>query len=151
MTTYSIALFVHIVGALLLFALLTYEGAGLRFGFASANMNRIVGPVSLIAILVPGLYLVANGTGWPAWVSVGFVSWLLIAALGTFTGVQVMRGRMAAPAAAMSWFVRVGIAFGVVFDMTVKPNALTAVLAVALGAAAAAVAATVVSRRRATA
>src|SRR5919201_6443853 len=63
MTLYRIALFVHVVGALLLFATLTVEGIGLRSlrrattvdqardGSSVARLTRVVGPVSALAIL----------------------------------------------------------------------------------------------------
>ena len=54
MTLYSIALFLHIVGAVVLFVLLTVEG--LRQGTKGARLNRIFGPISALLILVPGLY-----------------------------------------------------------------------------------------------
>ncbi len=135
MNLYSIALFVHIVGALLLFVLLTIEGASLRAGIPTGQLNRVLGPISGLAILVPGLYLVAAGTGWKGWVAVGFTSWVLIAVASAVTGVSLMRGRMSRRTAAMSWLVRVGMALGVVFDMTVKPDATVAIVAVVVGAA----------------
>ena len=46
MNAYSIALFLHIVGAMVLFALLAVEGAGYRVGFDSARLNRVLGPIS---------------------------------------------------------------------------------------------------------
>jgi hypothetical protein len=130
---YSFALFVHIVGAVLLFVLLTIEGAGLRAGFATANVNRILGPISALAILVPGLYMMAMGPGWKAWVAVGFATWLLIAVLGAATGISVMSGRMSNRAAMISWLIRIGMAVGVVFDMTVKPDLIVSVGAVLAG------------------
>jgi hypothetical protein len=133
MDLYSIALFVHIVGALLLFVLLTIEGIGLRVGFASASVNRVLGPVSALAILVPGLYMVATQAGWNGWVAVGLVSWVLIAAVGTVTGISVLRGRMSRRAATISWLIRIGMALGVVFDMTVKPGLLVSITAVLAG------------------
>jgi hypothetical protein len=57
MTLYSIALFVHIIGALLLFALLMFEGSTLRQGTTGARFNRILGPTSALLILAPGLYM----------------------------------------------------------------------------------------------
>src|SRR5207302_1561493 len=93
MNLYSIALFVHIVGALLLFVLLTIEGVSLRAGIAAGQLNRVLGLISGLAILVPGLYLVAAGTGWKGWVAVGFTSWALIVVVGAVTGVILMRGR----------------------------------------------------------
>lgn len=140
MSLYSVALFVHIVGALLLFVLLTIEGVGLRVGFSSAPMNRILGPISAVAILVPGVYMMWALVGWTGWVAVGIATYVLIAVVGAFTGISVMRGRMSDRTATVSWLIRVGMALGVVFDMTVKPNLVVSVLAViaglALGAAA---------------
>src|SRR5258708_38180811 len=128
MSLYSIALFVHIVGALLLFVLLTIEGVGLRAGFATAQLNRILGPISALAILIPGFYM-ASQLGWKPWVAVGLTSWILIAVGGAFTGISVMRGRMGSRTATISWLVRIGMALGVVFDMAVKPGPGAPVLA----------------------
>ena len=134
MTLYSIALFLHIVGAVLLFVLLTVEGFTLRQGTTGARFNRTVGPISALLILVPGLYMVAAGVGWAAWVAVGIVSWVLIAVIGVFTGISVLRGRLSARTASISWAARVGMAVGVVFVMTVKPGLLAATAAVIAGA-----------------
>jgi hypothetical protein len=135
MSLYSIALFLHIVGALLLFVLLTIEGVGLRQGFTAARLNRVLGPLSALAILVPGLYMSASQWGSKGWVVVGITSWVLIAVAGAATGISVLAGRLTTRGAAASWSIRVGIALGVVFIMTVKPDLLLAVVAVAAGAA----------------
>ena len=132
---YSIALFAHIVGALLIFVLLTIEGLGLRFGFPYAQLNRVLGPVSALAILVPGVYMMAVQWGWAGWIETGIVSYVVIAAVGAFTGIQVMRGRLDVQAATVSWLVRIGVALGVVFDMTLKPNLAESVAAVIVSAA----------------
>src|SRR2546430_1034142 len=146
MDLYSIVLFVHIVGALLLFVLLTVEGVGLRAGFTSAPLNRVLGPISALAILFPGLCLMKAGWGWTGWVVVGIVTWFGIAVVGAGTGVAVKRRRLSNSAATISWLLRVGMALGVVFDMTVKPNLLVSVLAVAIGMGLGAVAS--LARRR---
>ncbi len=135
MSLYSIALFFHIVGALLLFVLLTIEGVGLRQGFMAARLNRVLGPISALAILVPGLYMSASHWGWKGWVVVGITAWLLIAVGGAATGIGLLAGRLTTRAAAASWSIRVGIALGVVFIMTVKPDLPLAITAVAAGAA----------------
>src|SRR6478672_7911700 len=106
MTLYSIALFLHIVGALLLFVLLTVEGVTLRNGTTGARFNRVLGPISALLILVPGLFMVASGAGWQTWVGIGFVSWLLIAVIGTITGITLLRGSLSARTAAISWSAR---------------------------------------------
>lgn len=134
MSLYSIALFVHIVGALLLFVLLTVEGVALRQGFMAARLNRVLGPISALAILVPGFYMtasqVANG-----WIVVGVTSWVLIAVVGAATGIGLLAGRINTRTAVASWSIRVGLALGVVFIMTVKPDLLVSVIAVVAGAA----------------
>ncbi|HET7338628.1 MAG TPA: hypothetical protein VFK22_03705 [Candidatus Dormibacteraeota bacterium] len=135
MDLYSIALFQHIVGALLVFVLLTIEGLALRFGFPYAQLNRILGPVAALLVLVPGLYMMKVQWGWTGWVVTGLVAYVLIAAIGAYTGIRLMGGRMDARAAIISWLVRVGVALAVVFDMSVKPNAVASVLAVVVGAA----------------
>lgn len=147
MDLYSIALFAHIVGALLVFVLLTIEGLGLRFGFAYAQLNRAFGPVSALLILVPGLYMMKAQWGWTGWVVTGLASYALIAVVGAYTGVRVMRGGMDRSRAAMSWLVRIGIALGVVFDMSVKPDGLMSVLVVLVGIALGAAAALVLRRQ----
>ena len=134
MSLYSIALFVHIVGSLLLFVLLTVEGAALRQGFMAARLNRVLGPISALAILVPGVYMVASQWGWSSWVVVGIASWALIAGAGAATGIGLLTGRLNTRVAALSWSIRVGMALGVVFIMTVKPDLSLAVIAVAAGA-----------------
>jgi hypothetical protein len=140
MSLYAIALFVHVVGAVLVFVLLTVEGVGLRSGMAAAQLSRVLGPISALAILVPGFYMAAQ-TGWHAWTAVGLASYAVIAGLGAYTGINVMRGKMSSGAAAISWLVRIGIAMGVLFDMTTKPEAVVAVAAVVVAAGLAAAAA----------
>ena len=115
--------------------LLTVEGVGLRAGFPSAAVNRVLGPISALAILFPGIYMMRAQWGWDGWIVVGIAAWFLIAVLGTGTGIGVMRGSISSRAATFSWLMRVGMALGVVFDMTVKPDLLVSVVAVVAGTA----------------
>src|SRR4029077_10234896 len=133
MSLYPIALFVHIVGALLLFALLTIEGVALRVGIAAAPVGRTLGPISALAILVPGLYMMATQWGVKGWIAVGIASWVLIAVGGAVTGMGARRGRIGSRAATISWLARIGMALGVVFEMTLKPDTLVGVAAVLVG------------------
>jgi hypothetical protein len=135
MSLYSIALFTHIVGAVLLFVVLTVEGLGLRFGFSAAPLNRVAGPISLVAILVPGFYMMASSWGWTGWIVTGITTYAVIAAVGAFTGIRVMQQRMSNGAATISWLARVGMATGVLFDMTLKPNLVVSVAVVLVAAA----------------
>jgi hypothetical protein len=164
MSLYSIALFLHVVGALLLFATLTLEGVALRQMRRAASsgeaqnatailrLNRIIGPVSLVGVLVPGLYMMATTWGWVAWIVVALAAYVLIAVFGAVNGIriqalasklaaesvppsQALRDRLIDPQFVAFWCGRVGIATGVVFLMTVKPGVVVAVLAVVIGAA----------------
>jgi hypothetical protein len=74
----------------------------------------------------------ATSWGWQGWILVSLVSWLLLAAGGAFTGIQLMKGRLDRQSATVSWLVRVAMALGVVFVMTVKPAAVVAVAVVVI-------------------
>jgi hypothetical protein len=156
MTLYSIALFLHVVGALLLFVTLTVEGVALRQLHRAATteaaqgaatllrLNRIVGPLSALGVLVPGLYMTATSWGLVGWIVVALVSWVLIAVLGAVNGIRILSLERSNavltgirnPGFLISWLTRVGIALGIVFLMSVKPGAIAAISTVVLGAAA---------------
>jgi len=169
MTLYSIALFLHVVGALLLCVTLTVEGVALRQlrraamteaaqgAAAFLRLNRIVGPLSALGVLIPGFYMTATSWGWVAWIVVALVSWLAIAVLGAVNGIRIValeRSQAALltglrnPMFLISWMTRVGIALGIVLLMTVKPGAVAAVLAILVAAAAGAASGVVLSRMR---
>jgi len=135
MNLYSFALFAHIVGAILVFVLLTIEGLGLRIGFNYAQLNRVLGPVSALLILVPGLYMMSAEWGWAGWIVTGIASYALIAGAGAYTGISVMRGRMNRSTAVVSWLARIGMTLGVAFVMTVKPSLVLSVVSVLVGVA----------------
>jgi len=147
MSLYSITLFVHISGAMLLMVLLAIEGFSLRKGVAAGRLQQVLGPITLVAILVPGFYMAAQ-IGWHAWTEVGLTTYVLIAAAGIYTGVSVMRGRLSTATASVSWLIRTGLAAGVVFDMTVKPDMLGSIAAIVVAAALALTAVPAVRRVR---
>ena len=167
MFLYSIALFLHVIGALLLFVMLTVEGIALRQLHRAAateaaqgaaallRLNRMVGPLSALGVLVPGVYMTVTTWGWVAWIVVALISWALIAVLGAVSGIRILAlersgalltGIRQSPFL-VSWFTRVGVAMGIVFLMTLKPGALAAAFAVALGAAVGAALGITLSRR----
>ena len=102
MNLYSIALFLHVVGALLLFVTLAVEGVALRQlsqaattelargAAAMLRLNRIVGPLSALGVLVPGLYMTVTSWGWVAWIVVALASWVVIAVLGAVNGIRIL-------------------------------------------------------------
>lgn len=156
---YSISLFLHIVGALGLFASLAIEQAALVNLRRAASteqarewlslmraLQRIQGPSALL-LLVTGLYMMITSWRGQAWAASGLVGMVLMAIIGMVVSGRRMKGvglampaaegplpltvrdRLADPALRMSAFVRVGLALGIVFNMSVKPSTSGAVAA----------------------
>ncbi len=156
---YSISLFLHIVGALGIFASLAFEQAALlNLGRASTTaqarewlsllraMARIQGPSALV-LLATGLYMMATRWTHQAWAGLGLVGMVLMAIIGaTVTGRRMkvigravpagdgplpaaLRERLSDSALRMSASVRVALALGIVFNMSVKPGTAGAVAA----------------------
>src|SRR5207247_1498985 len=94
MVGYALAVFLHIVGALGLFAALALEWASLynlrRVATAAQAREwakllsalRFVGGPSALTILVTGLYMMATRWGGQGWIGAGLAGLVLIAALG---------------------------------------------------------------------
>ncbi|MCL4531493.1 MAG: hypothetical protein M1282_19075 [Chloroflexi bacterium] len=152
MTTFSIALFVHILGAMIYFVAFGLEQASLAslrratlVGQAREWLNvfswlRWLGPISLILILLSGFYMMAIAVGWTAWIVVTLISMVLIAVIGgAVAGTRMgaieqmiakengqmssaLRQRLSDPLLSISMQVRTAIALGIVFLMTIKPN-----------------------------
>jgi hypothetical protein len=171
MTLYAFALFVHIVGSLLLCTAFTAEGIGLiQLRRASSDaaiqqwegvigLGRIFGPASVVTILASGLYMMISSWGWVPWIAVGLFAWVLIAVLGAVNGIrlnltvrQISAGALPRTAVqrrafVISWLTRLSLAVGVVFLMTNKPDLLAALVSVVVAAAIGVAAGVVLSRR----
>lgn len=159
MTLYAFALFVHIVGSLLLSTAFTAEGiglfqlrrattiAGVRQWEGVTGLARIFGPASVVTILASGLYMMVTSWGWVPWLAVGLFAWVLIAVLGAVNGIRMsltVRHIVgdAPPGTGLqsrgfviSWVTRLSIAVGIVFLMTNKPDLLPGLLAILVAAA----------------
>lgn len=105
MLFYSLALFVHILGAFGLIAALTLEAIGLRglrrasrsdealmwLGISRGLVLRLA-PTSLGLILVTGLYMTATRWGWQGWILAALGSLVLLAVVGAVgTGIPMSR------------------------------------------------------------
>ena len=148
---YSILLFLHIVGALGLFASLAFEQAALlNMRRASNNaqvrewlslfgaIRRIQGPAALI-LIATGLYMMNTRWSHQAWAGLGLVAMIVMAIIGIAVTAPRMkaigravprsdgpvpaalRERLLDPALWTSALVRVALALAVVFNMSVKP------------------------------
>jgi hypothetical protein len=163
-------LFLHVTSAMGVFAALGIEAAALfqlrraggaadvRTALQAYRLVRPVGALSLLGILVSGIYLATTAWQWRgAWIGMGFVGLLLVAGIGgAATGRRVPRLIAAATQAGeevpprgsrapqrdpilwASFQARVAILIGVVYLMTVKPGTRVslAVMAVAIAVAA---------------
>ena len=152
MTFYSVALFLHIVGALGFFVMLGLEWVSLLYLQRTNNIEparewlttfgllRWVGPASMGLILLTGVYMMATVWGWVAWIGMALAAIVLLAVLAVaFTGPRMAAVGQAAAAESKAlspifqqqlhdpflWAsiqIRVAIALGIVFLMTVKPG-----------------------------
>lgn len=150
---YSVLVFLHIVGALGLFASIAVEQvslAGLRRATTGAQarewlgviggLGRVHGPVALL-ILGTGIYFAVTRWGQQAWIGLAILGMVVMAVLGAgVMGRRVraiamelgavvgpipegVRQRLRDPVLRMSASVRVAIGLGIVFNMAVKPGA----------------------------
>jgi hypothetical protein len=170
MTLYSIALFFHVVGALGLFVAMALEWVSLQQlqhvttveevgkWFKSSSPMRSIGGISMLIILVAGIYMTIVAWGSAQWIAVAFISMIVMAGIGGVVngtrmrairkGMEGQSGPISTdlaraifhPALWMSMLTRVAIGLGIVFLMTVKPALMTAlivmVVAILLGLAA---------------
>jgi len=112
MSLYSVALFLHITGALGLFAGLALDWTTLSALRRATTVDQVrewisvypllqrIGSASVGLLLVFGLYMTVTAWGPTAWISLGFFSLIAIAVLGAVSGVRL--GRAAATIVANS-------------------------------------------------
>ena len=159
MSVYAMVVFLHIVGALGLFAALGLEWASLynlrRVATAGQvrewakllSALRLVGGPSALTILVTGIYLMATRWGGQGWIGVGLGGLVLIAALGgALTGRRsaaivhaaatedgaisaTLGHRLHDPVLLLSAWLRTALGLGIVFVMSIKPSAAWALTA----------------------
>ena len=156
MSVYAIAVFLHIVGALGLFAAMGLEWAGLhnlrRVATAGQLREwarllgaiRFIGGPAALTLLITGIYMSAVRWGQQGWISLGLVGLILIAVLGAvLTGRRVaaivralppedgpipsvLRDRLHDPVLRVSAWLRTALALGIVFNMSTKPSGAVA-------------------------
>ncbi len=152
MNDYSIALFVHIVGALGLFVALGLEWTGLwqirstttteqvRVWMRTSKSVRRLGIASMLVILISGFYMMATVWGGVAWIFVSLGALVLVIVLTlTLTGPRMaaigqalttelgpvsrtLQNLVNHPLLWISIQTRVAIALGIVFLKTAKPD-----------------------------
>lgn len=151
-SAYNLALFLHITGALAMFAALAIEGVavwGIRRATSGAEgrtwlglmrPTRMLGPASLGLILLPGIYLTANVDSPGGWIGASLLGFVVIAILGAAINLSRMavvgkalgktQGLLSEQtlhivrdrSLAVFYAMRVGMALGIVWLMTLKPD-----------------------------
>jgi hypothetical protein len=165
MTLYTMAVFLHVVGALGLFAALGLEWAALRgmrrsvtidhvrpWVWRLGSLRRLAG-LSALTILITGIYLSATTWGRQPWIGLGLLGLALIGAIGPVLTGRRMRGiarslpvedgplpspllrRAHDPVLLLSASLRTALALGVVFLMTVKPGSASSLVAMGVSLA----------------
>jgi uncharacterized membrane protein len=161
MSLYLIVRFLHIIGAAGLFAGLGIEGivySNLKNAEkvrqavsqgSTLKIMRIVFGVSVILLLLPGIYLVISTWGWNAWVIIGLILLVALSGLGSATGKKLgmaigsLRGseesispdikkRIADPAIMKMYKIKITLAMGIIFIMTVKPDWTVSIISIAV-------------------
>lgn len=165
MLLYDISRYLHVVGAMGLFLTLGLEWFGVarlreaatseqaRAGFALLSVGRRIGPLTFVAILLPGLYMAWATWGFVGWISVALGAVVLMAALAAHNGIRLsniatevgdaggplpatLMARLHNPLFLVSLQARVGIILGTVYLMTGKPDLVGSLLAIGIGFAA---------------
>jgi hypothetical protein len=168
MSDYSIALYLHIVGALGTFAALGVEWASLRplrsvvtvaqarEWFQVATSGQRIGGVSMLVLLLSGIYMMVTVWGGVPWIAVTIGTLLLLALPGipvsrrmaTIQRTEPVEDGSVSPSFSgflqhpLLWVfihTRITVVLGIVFLMTVKPDLpgslLTIGIAIILGLA----------------
>ncbi|HSD63993.1 MAG TPA: hypothetical protein VLB50_09345 [Ignavibacteriaceae bacterium] len=159
MNLYAIALFLHIGGAIGLYVGLGMEGLILRhLGYAETNSQallwgnsmkimRIVFGVSSLLLLIPGVYLAEVVWGWTPWVITGLVLLVVLSAYGSVSGKKIAanvfslsknnepipaetKNNLRDPKHLRFYKMRLPIAAGIIFIMTIKPDLLVSIVSI---------------------
>jgi hypothetical protein len=161
---YRIVVYLHVLGAMGWFLTTGVEAVVLarlarastapeqRDALASLRPTRILGPITALLVLVPGIYMASTvWTGHPPWVGLGYLSFIIVFVVGAaITGRRMTRLEKALGAAnadltravevpltplRAAFYVRVGVLLAVTFVMVVKPEAAVGFVALTLGIA----------------
>ena len=154
-----LVLFFHILGAVCLFIGLGMEGViiqslsrvtttGQVFSYAGhMKLLRITFAAAAILLLLSGLYMTIDSWGWTAWVICGLTLLIILAGAGNITGAKIggvfkslakaddslpaeAKEKLSAPFFLKSFKIKIVMAMGIVFMMTMKTGWLVSIITV---------------------
>ena len=158
---YLIALYIHITGALAMFAGLGMEGIVFKHlknaaspqqavpWLGSMKILRIVFTYATISLLLTGVYLVILSWGWNSWVLTGLVLLVALSGYGSTSGKKIgmsiaslinssdqsipskVRKVIGSPLMMTIYKLKITIALGIIFMMTTKPGWIGSMVTVA--------------------
>jgi len=166
MSTYSIALFLHIVGALVLFATLALEWVSLqqirteRFSEQVRTWMDILkgaskaGFPSMLATVVTGIYMMVAVWGWAPWLvtTIGALILMIVLARAAAPRLKALGQSLMAISNPLLWVsvqTRAAIALGIVFLKVAKPDWVGSLLTIGGAVVLGVVSALLMSRRQA--
>jgi len=165
MSTYSIVLFLHVVGTLGLFSAIALEWASIhrlrsatrlaqaRDWLRFAGSIRQLGLPSLLTVLATGITMSLSRWGWQGWIGVALAAMVVIAVLGAAVSGRRVReiarhlgegdgpippelaDRLHDPALMISGWVRTSLGLGIVYIMLAKPGVIGAAAVIGVAAA----------------
>jgi len=165
MNTFSFALFLHIIGALMLFATLALEWVGLR-QIRSEKLSEPVrawlgvlgsigkvGFISMLTTVITGVYMLTV-VGWTPWlaVTVGALVLMIILTRAVAPRVKALGQSLGAVNDPLLWIsvqTRTAIVLGIIYLKIAKPDWVGSLLTLGLAAVLGIASALMVSRRQA--
>ena len=148
---YRIALFLHVTGALMLFAALAIEWLfviNIRKAMAIESIKKsffnypkltAIGSIAIFLILIPGIYMMAVVWKNASWIIIAFIGMILLAIIGgAVTGRKMkainkivsnennvsgeLRSLLNNNSLILSLKIRTAVFLGIIYLMTVKPS-----------------------------
>ncbi len=161
MNFYAIALFLHIISAMGIFIGLGMEGLTLRHladaetgsqALAWTNSTKImrnVFAISSVLLLLSGIYLEEAVWGWTAWVIAGLILLVALSGYGNTSAKKIManvnslsknnepippeiKNKISDPTYLRMLKLRLPVAAGIIFIMTMKPGWFGSVVAIVI-------------------
>ena len=160
---YKIALFLHIIGALMLCAAIAIEWlciinlkkadtiAAIKASISNYSRLGIIGGLSMALILIPGIYMMVTVWQEAAWIIISFIALILIGVIGGAvsgrkmnkvkkvlknedSGSSKLRELLQGDALWVSIKLRTAIFIGVIFMMTIKTDLPGSILTLCISA-----------------